>query len=262
MNCLDFRRRLMTDPMAGGYDLQEHEDDCPGCAAFARELRAKEILLRNLLREAKPPEGMAERIQLAARFERRAAAQRRWWYGAAAGVLLAIGASMVSLWTTTLERSNLGLAQAVLNHIEDEASHLREARPVTGARVKWVFRRFGATLTADIGPVHFAAECLMRHRTGVHLVMPGKMGAITVFYMPGEMSTADLPVRSERFVGRIVPTAWGSVAVVGESGEPLQGLGERLAAAVDWPAPAVTVDSGPVGRAVLAAVHIAQQQDG
>jgi hypothetical protein len=262
MNCLDFRRRLMTDPMAEDAGLLGHEDDCQGCAAFARDLRATEIRLRNLLRDAKPPEGMAERIQLAARFERRAAAQRRWWYGAAAGVLLAIGASMVSLWTTTLERSNLGLAQAVLNHIEDEASHLREARPVTGARVKWVFRRFGATLTADIGPVHFAAECLMRHRTGVHLVMPGKMGPITVFYMPGEMSTADLPVRSERFVGRIVPTAWGSVAVVGESGEPLQGLGERLAAAVDWPAPAVTVDSGPVGRAVLAAVHIAQQQDG
>ena len=105
--------------------------DCPGCAAFARELRAKEILLRNLLREAKPPEGMAERIQLAARFEHRATTQRRWWYGAAAGVLLAIGASMVGLcdkmmrttgsYTTEREQFGRPIAtfQAVSHRVAD-----------------------------------------------------------------------------------------------------------------------------------------------
>lgn len=261
MNCLDFRRHLMADPMARDTGLQAHEDDCPGCATFARELRAQEINLRNLLREVSPPEGMSERIQLAARYEQRSATQRRWWYSAAAGVLLAIGVSMTSLWTTALERGDQALAQSVLNHIEDEASHLREARPITATRVKWVFERFGATLDEDIGPVHFAAECLMRQRNGVHLVMPGKMGPVTVFYMPGEMADATLPVRSDRFEGRIVPTAWGSVAVVGETGEPVQELGERLAAAVSWPEPATSADSGLIGAGVLATLDIAQQKD-
>jgi hypothetical protein len=261
MICLDFRRRLMADPMARDSSLQAHEDECPGCAAFARELRAQEIQLRSLLREVTPPEGMVERIQLAARFEQRSATQRRWWYAAAASVLLTIGASMVSLWTSALERGDQALAQSVLNHIEDEASHLREGRPVTTARVESVFGRFGATLHEDIGPVHFAAECLMRHRNGVHLVIPGKMGPVTVFYMPGETAAATLPVRSDRFEGRIVPTSWGSVAVVGETGEPVQELGERLAAAVSWPDPVTSADSGPVGGGVLATLDIAQQKD-
>ena len=74
------------------------------------------------LQEITAPEGMAERIQLAARFEQRSTVQRRWWYSAAATVLMAIGVSMVSLFSTSLDRGNVALAQSVINHIEDEST--------------------------------------------------------------------------------------------------------------------------------------------
>lgn len=235
MNCLDFRRRLMSDPFEQDTTLAAHEDECGACAAFARELRADEVRMRALLNDV-APSGMADRIQLAVRFERRSAQRQRWWYAAAAGVLMAIGVSMVSLWTTSVERGGLALAQSVIHHIEHEAAHLKETGRESTARVRYVFARFGAQLAEDIGPVLFAAECLMRQSNGVHLVLPGRRGPITAFFMPGEMTTDTLPVESERFIGEIVPTAWGSIAVVGESGEVLDGLGERLAAAVEWPA--------------------------
>lgn len=265
MNCLEFRRQTLIDPLSHDATGIEHEAECPSCAAFARDARAKEIKLRALLRDVKAPEGLAERVQLAVRDEERAESRRRWWYAAAAGVFLAIGASMISLWTTTLERSGLGLAQAVVNHIEDESSHLREALPVSAGRIERVFARFGAELAGDIGQVNFAAECLMRARNGVHLVLPGKMGPITVFFMPGEMTDAPMPVGSARFAGEIVPTRWGSIAVVGESGEPLDGFGDRLAAAVRWPAgqaqaqAAASVDSGLVAGRLFDHLRIAQQ---
>jgi len=142
----------------------------------------------------------------------------------------------------------------VLNHIDDEAHHLREAGPVAGQRVKFVFARFGARLNGDIGQVNFAAECLMRKRNGVHLVLPGVQGPVTAFFMPGEHTERVLPVSSERFAGHVVPTAWGSIAVVGEHGEPLEGLAQKLAGAVEWPAP----DSGLVGG-ISTAPLIAQQ---
>lgn len=255
MNCLEFRRQLLTDPLSHTEASLEHEAECESCAAHAREVRRQEIRLRALLNEVSPPDGMAERIQLAARFEERAEHRRRWWYSAAAGVLMAVGASMVSLWSDSMERGGLALAQSVVNHIEDEANHLREAQPVSAGRVKWVFKRFGAELTDAIGPVHFAAECLMRERNGVHLVLPGKMGAITVFFMPGEMIDEAQPVHSPRFEGEIIPTRWGSIAVVGESGEAVAGIGEKLASAVRWPGADVAqsglaarrfVDSWPV----------------
>ena len=262
MNCLEFRRRLLTDPLSRDEDLMAHEATCPTCAPFARDLRAKEIRMRSLLQNVVPPPGLAERVSLAARFEQRAERRRQWWYSAAAGVLLTVGVSMASLFSTSLERSNVALAQSVINHIEDEASHLRAAHPIPTARVNWVFKRFGAELAADIGPVHFAAECLMRHRNGVHLVMPGRMGPVTVFFMPGEMTDTAMPVASARFNGQIVPTHWGSIAVVGEAGEAVDELGARLAAAVRWPEPAQAGVSALVGGRLLAASRVAQQKDG
>ena len=67
--------------------------------------------------------------------------------------------------------------------------------------------------------------------------MPGRMGPVTVFFMPGEMADTMMPVASARFNGEIIATHWGSIAVVGEAGESVDGLGERLAAAVRWRIP-------------------------
>ena len=262
MNCLDFRRLLLADPFSKDSTAMQHESGCRECAGFARELRAQEVRMRALLQEPKPPEGLAERIKLAAGFEQRAAHRRRWWYAAAAGVLLTIGASMLSVLTTSIERSHVVLAQSVLNHIEDEAHHLREVQPVSAGRLKWVFQRFGADLVADIGQVNFAAECLMRTKNGVHLVIPGERGPVTVFFMPGEMTDEVMEVTSERFDGRILPTAWGSIAVVGETGEALEGLGERLVTAVRWPAPQALSDSAALGRTVAVDSRVGQEQDG
>ena len=91
--------------------------------------------------------------------------------------------------------------------------------------------------------------------------MPGERGPITVFFMPGEMTASTLPVQSARFSGKVVPASWGSIAVVGEAGEPLDGLAERLASKVDWPSEGLAV-SGPVGGRLLVATGITQKQDG
>jgi len=255
MNCLEFRRGLLQDPFDSANGLLEHEAGCGECATFARELRAEETRLRALLNEVSPPPQLVDNIQLAISLQQRGRSRRQVWYAAAASVLLIVGATMTSLMSTSWERGNMALAQSVLNHIDDEAHHLREAGPIAQSRVKYVFARFGAELSGDIGQVNFAAECLMRKRNGVHLVLPGRQGPITAFFMPGERPEKPLPVKSARFQGHIVPTVWGSIAVVGEHGEPLQELGEKLAAAVLWPA--ATGDL--VGQRLPAAALVAQQ---
>ena len=87
-------------------------------------------------------------------------------------MLLVVGVSLVSVMHTVQERGGITLAQAVLHHIDDESHHLREAGTVTAERLDTVFERFGARLVGELGQVNFAAECLMRTRNGVHLVMP------------------------------------------------------------------------------------------
>jgi len=234
MNCLEFRRRLLEDPYDTDIALAQHEDHCDQCAPYARQIRAQETQLRAMLNDISPPPELAENIRLEASFEQQGRSRRQVWYAAAASVLLIIGATTASLVTETWERGNMALAQSVLNHIDDEAHHLRSAGPTAPQRVANVFERFGATVTGNLGQVNFAAECLMRKSNGVHLVVPGKLGPVTVFYIPGEYSDTVININSSRFHGVITPTSWGSVAVVGEQGETLDAMARQMANAVQW----------------------------
>lgn len=238
MDCLNFRRRMLENPFAHEVETSEHEQSCPSCAEFARDTRNRDHALRHLL-EVEPPPGMTERIQLAVDFDQHQQKQqtRPWWTSAAAGLLIAITAVSLSVMLDPLDRRNVALAESVIHHIKDEAHHLHEAGPASTEAVQRVFQRFGARFKGGVGRVNFAAMCLMRKKTGVHLVLPGERGPITVLYMPEEMTEQVVKVNDKRFQGRVVPTLWGSLAVIGERGEPLEAVTQRLLAAVSWPAP-------------------------
>ncbi len=234
MNCLEFRRELLQDPHAASEALLEHEAQCEECARFSRRTRAREATLRELLNGPVPPPELAERIRLAARMQQRADRRRPFWLAAAASVMLAVSLSMASLYGHRIERSHMDLAQSVIDHIGDEAKHLHTQGLAPPDRVHEVFARFGAELKGSIGEVVFAAECLMRNRTGIHLILKGRQGPVTVFLMPDERPGRMVPVHREGFDGEILPTAWGALAVVGESGELIDPLARRITRAVRW----------------------------
>jgi hypothetical protein len=234
MDCVTFRRRLLEDPSRGDADLLTHESGCTGCAEFARRTRADEARLRAALQVAPPPE-LVERIQLAASFEKPERRRERHWLAAAAGVAL-LGVGLSAAWfLTPLERRGLSLADSVLHHVRDETHHMREVGPVPGWQLEALFAAYGARLTGELGTVNFAARCIMRKKTGIHLVLPGEAGPVTVFFMPDEFAASVDAVADSRFSGYIEPAPWGSIAVVGEAGEPLEGMAERLLSKIEWP---------------------------
>ena len=64
--------------------------------------------------------------------------------------------------------------------------------------------------------------------------MPGQVGPITVFFMPGEAIRGEMEIDSARFQGYLVPTDWGSIAVVGaQSAYPAQ-IEREFVNAVEW----------------------------
>lgn len=238
MDCVNFRRRLLEDPARHDWAMNQHEADCESCAGYAERVRRNEQQLRAML-SAPVPDELAERIQLAVRLDQKPQArpERRIWLATAASLLIAVTAGL--LWMNVPHETQLhqaSLSQSVLHHIDDETHVLRQPGPVGPYQVNEVFGRFGASVEGSLGPVSFAAECQMRHKTGVHLVLPGEMGAVTVLFMPGEMSEGTEPIVTERFAGQIYPMAWGSIAVVGERGEKLDLVVERVIKMVQWPA--------------------------
>ena len=238
MDCLTFRRQMLEDPGRHDRALAEHEAACHSCAGFARSLRADEAKLREALNFAPPPE-LAERIQLAISFgEARKRPSRLQWLGIAASVLVAVAAGGLG-WMTYLYKpyEDLSLERSVLNHVQDETKHLYDPGQASSGKLHYVFDRFGARVDAQaLGTVNFAGICMMRRNRGVHLVMRGEMGPVTVFFMPGEMARKPMALDSPRFAGVIEPTDWGSIAVVGEQGEKLQPVLDRVRQAVSWPA--------------------------
>lgn len=252
IDCVTFRRRLLENPQQDTRAMARHEASCPTCAAYAQQVRSTELQLAKLFDVDVPPE-LSERIQLAVSFERSPSQRRRrpLWLATAASLLLAVFIGVLWLHERQpIERPlQVTLSESVLHHINDEIHVLRQPGPVGPYKVERVFSRFGAAVTGPIGPVSFAAECKMRNKTGVHLVIPGEMGAITVMFMPGEMTDHQEVIVTERFTGKILPTSWGSIAIVGEKGEHLDLLARRLQETVEWPARVSGLTNGDASAA-------------
>ena len=236
MNCLEFRRRSLVDPMSQDPELAEHASTCARCASEARRLVGFEVALREALKVS-PPEGLEARVLQAQSFKdaRRTATLRPRWLATAAALLVAVG---MSIWLgyrwDTYHGGPVGLETAVLDHVNSELNYLDADYDVQSDQLGQRFAQFGARIDDDIGHVSYAGRCYIRTRPGVHLVVPGQRGAITVLFMPHERLTAPAPVHSDRFTGIIVPTNLGSVAVVGEKGEPVSDVAERMQHLVAW----------------------------
>lgn len=236
MNCVEFRRRSMVDPMSQDPELAEHASACARCAREAQRLASFEQALRDALK-IRPPEGLKARILLAQSFSatRRTSTVGARWLAAAAALLVAVGVTgwLGYRWDAYLGEP-VGLERAVLNHVNSELSYLYVDHDIQRTQLGQLFAQFGARLDNDFGRVSYAGRCNIRTQPGIHLVVPGQEGAITVLFMPDEHLTEPTPVHSDRFTGIIVPTDFGSVAVVGEKGEPVSDVAEKMQHLVAW----------------------------
>lgn len=235
MNCETYKRRLLEDPMQNDGQMLEHERACTACQSYAREVRAREIEIRALLRISPPPD-LATRVRLAVMLEQSKGESRRRYLGIIAGIAILVGALAYGWLSAPLQRPRASLAETVLRHIQEEPDYLRETGPVPRFALDALFAHFGAAVSGELGSVNFAAQCLIRKDTGIHLVMDGDIGPITVIFMPQEMLGAPRDLADSRFTGLLYPTAWGSLAVVGEQGESLEGMAEEVLDSVTWPA--------------------------
>lgn len=237
MNCLEFRRKMLEDPFESNNAMQEHERECPDCGPFAVQLRQEEAEIRSALKSIQPPAELVDRILFEAKFDKKpkVSVTQRVWYSVAASIMLTVAVSIVSLMSTSLERSSVAIADSVIKHIEDEEHHLHETGRTSKAELKYLFSRFNAKMVIPIEKVGFAYECPMHKHSGVHLVIDGELGPITVFFMPKEYAKSRTEINTEGYQGHVLPTEWGSIALVGQHGEDLTNVSQKMVNSVHWP---------------------------
>ncbi len=228
MNCEQFQIELMKDPFCEDRDFIAHRESCARCAQEWEQARAFEEKLRSVM-SIQPGRELAS--------HRSATCSGNWWqqvWVKAASVLLLIGATVAGFNLAQHMFAGNDLPQLVVRHIEKEPELLAATEVVDEMRLAEVLSPLAFSLEHSPGSITAAAPCWIRKGRGMHLVIRGDKGPVTVLLMPGEHVAHQQPVKAAPLAGMLVPTAWGSMAVVSHAGDDIEPVVRSLQQNVRW----------------------------
>jgi len=236
MNCLECRRELLIDPRNETVDLISHINSCRQCS----QEREKLLTLENTLESSfnfEVPEGLEDRVLEISQDENKPGkirSERSGPFGGriwqmAASIILGVGL-VVYLGLNQFSPVNnaYALEAAVINHITDEIHQLHGSHDVSEKKFGNIMTAINTRTRDDIGKLNYASKCQIRKNAGAHLITNGESGPVTILVMPGEHIDKDINITSSRFDGAIYSTDYGSLAVVGEKGEQISPIAEKM----------------------------------
>lgn len=230
MDDLEFRRRCIADPFDRDKAFRRRTRQSADHAHLVEHQTRFDKRLRAVMLDIKVPEDLQARIQLRHSLQQRQITWRFYRSSLALAASLIITTGVISLLFSPRE----SLQEAILAHVHDELNHLVEQKPVNDDQIRRLLGSAGGRLEGDFGRVSYAGSCQIRHHKGVHLVLQGQLGPVTVLLMPGEQLSERDAIGDARFQGIMLPTPNGSMAILGESGEPLRRIEHRVLSSIEW----------------------------
>ena len=236
MNCPEFRRKILIDPYTEDEDVLAHARTCPECTQERINSLQFEDSLRQALKIDVPGRPAIPGLKTEnTRNTRCFGLPCSRWVSLAAGMVL-VGFLVAGLGLGPVHRQvhASSLSEVVLTHVTTELDQLPLGQATSLDRLVDLFSGFGAVVTGQLTNLVYAGPCWIRAQTGLHLVLEGSQGPVNVLLMPGEFVSHRQTLSSGRFSGLIVPTGYGSMAVVGEKNEQLENALQRMNEAVIW----------------------------
>ena len=206
MNCIDFRREALAQPLRLAPAAGEHAAACDACGPFLERLRELDAELYQAM-SIPVPDGLADRVLVSQGIRGR---RRPWLWALAAGVLLAF---LVALLARPLITGR-ELAGEALAHVAHEPQSFQLLSVHAPDLLPKELALQGVRLARTVGQVTYATLCPMSVRAR-HLVVRTAEGPVTLLLLP------DDPVRRGRTVVErdgmtaiSLPAARGSIAIV------------------------------------------------
>lgn len=213
MNCLEFRRRLGSEPACIDSRFSAHRESCPHCSAAQARAFEFEARLQQAVR-VPVPAGLADRILLAqitsARREQRHRHRRvAALFAAAACVIVAF------TYVHRTEQRAMPLSELVVEHVlHHEPYAIEQRNPVPKSLVNLAFAHRGIALANVPDGISYVHECPVGPYSTVHMVMAQSSGAVSVVYVadPAQRERRDFESGSMR--AREVPLGSGALVMV------------------------------------------------
>jgi hypothetical protein len=233
MDCNAYRRSMMADPRDADPRLREHRESCHDCKLFTEGLLRFESRLDRALHVAVPADNV---LPLHAKsMPALRVPNRRRWLAMAASVLMAVVVAGV-LWVAGPGSS---LAADVVTHMGGEPDAWSTRAPVLDSELEAVLRDSHLRLSAEAGPVSYAASCEFRGHHVPHLVLQTESGPVTVMVLVHENVPKPMRFEEGGYRGVIVPVAGhGSLAVLtrGSSTDikAVEAIAARVQGSITW----------------------------
>ena len=236
MNCIEFRRTLLTDPAAVDPELAAHRRSCPECA----DAVARSAHFERRLREAvniDVPENLTSRILLKQSFEPHNERPRwPWWhrrraYALAASLLLAVALVSMGL-NAQLEQRRLSKEFVAL--VNGAPYAMAASKPVSSSDISAALAPAGLDIQGSIGDVTYAGRCLVRGKLSGHIVIQGDTAPVTVFLISEQLVADRTTIDSDHYSGIVLAQGTGTIAIVSAPGEALEKLEARVRSAIRW----------------------------
>lgn len=227
MDDLKFRRRAYADPDCQDEDFIEYKNASEENRLFVDDLQNMNESLTQAL-QVTPPAELKQRISLSQSFTEHQQNRRKWQFISIAASLFLTFAIVFHFSTDGPSLKSMNLAEEYLQHVYHELNHLHEQQMVDLHTLNQALAGVGISLSEEIGQVNYLGSCEIARNPGVHIVLQGERGPVTIMLVPGAAMSGQRLIREQRFDGVIVPAAGGSMAIIGEKGEPLMPLKSRL----------------------------------
>ncbi|MFT5320689.1 MAG: hypothetical protein ACI934_000831 [Pseudohongiellaceae bacterium] len=245
MNDQLFNDSAHANPHDDSPEFLEAAAQSPERQALLIELKALDSFLKSGLSAVSAPDHLKQRLldipagTLHPDTNVSAANDSFWRRNAqyAAGLVIALGVLALMLPGKVNPMEEL-----VFNHIYTELSFLNDDTPIPMAVVNNIMNaRIGTGFLQspemDKLEIDVTEDCwvdLQNGVQGVHMVVKGNVGQVTVMMIPNDPIDTETTISDERFVGMITPTAHGNLVVVGEKDESIQMYSNMLAANINW----------------------------
>ena len=234
MDCLEFRRRLGSEPRLRDVAALEHQRGCVACADAAARAQAFDADLARAM--AVPvPDGLAERVLLAQLTGVRRDGRRRRRAGwlalaAAASLALALGIARKP------EVEAASLQELVVAHVNGpERAVMRQTTPVPAAAVERAFANRGVALQSVPDGVTYVHECPVGDYRSVHMVMPEHGAPVSVLYIVDHRTTVSGDFRRAALRGREVPVADGTLVLLAQADDRFDAIERSWRNAIEGP---------------------------